>query len=584
MNINPDFLKAFFSATLWLSVLLSYILFRRREASGAKYLSLLMLSVANWTGGILLSLVSSSIQMKDFGMAIIFCGTIFVPSFLLAFVLDFTGLRKYLSWKVFLPLNIFPLLILLICLIPSTQHLLWKIESVNPINNVTLHSNGPLYIPWVSYVYTLYAVSVLLLFRGLKIFSSYYKRQILIFIFAAIPPIIFHLVFFLEPTPSNLVNPTPLGFAIAVTIIFFGIYNFQVFNLIPVARQKVIETINDAVLVTDTYSRIVMHNDAFKTLFSLTNENLIGTHLENILPQFEKTVFPSNYKTVDFIKEYSYNGKTFDLSVKPLKKNDTKIVGKLIVLHDISHQKKIVEQLHLANIQLQNQLTFNESLIEDLSAFSHTVAHNLKEPLNNIVGYSELILTNKLDQLTKDDFITQINSTGLKMTEIIEELILLSGISIKEIITQPVDIEPTINDALIRNENEIKNKKATLIFPPKWPEVKGYAPWIEEVWSNLISNALKYGGEIPELTFGFEKKGASEIAFYLQDNGKGLSAAQIDKLFIPFSLLENSEEGSHGLGLSIVKRIIAKLNGTVWAESDNVPGKGSKFYFTLPLR
>jgi len=242
-----------------------------------------------------------------------------------------------------------------------------------------------------------------------------------------------------------------------------------------------------------------------------------------------------------------------------------------------------LEQLNIANNHLQNQLLFNESLIEDLNAFSHTVAHNLKEPINNVIGYSELIIKDKIDEITKREFIEQINSTGLKMSSIIDELLLLSSISIKEIITQPVDISATIKEALLRNEIEIKKRNAKLDLPDNWPIVDGYGPWIEEIWSNLISNALKYGGEIPELKFGYEIKNEQELILFLHDNGKGLTQAQIQKLFIPFSLLENSVTNSHALGLSIVKRIVSKLNGNVWAESLNDIDYGTRFCFTLPI-
>jgi two-component system, sensor histidine kinase and response regulator len=110
---------------------------------------------------------------------------------------------------------------------------------------------------------------------------------------------------------------------------------------------------------------------------------------------------------------------------------------------------------------------------------------------------------------------------------------------------------------------------------------EGYSPWLEEIWVNLISNAIKYGGTPPTLTFGFEKE-ENEIVFYLQDNGRGLSAEQIDHLFIPFNTLDSTDTNSHGLGLSIVKRIVSKLRGRVWAESENICGKGSRFCFTLP--
>jgi PAS domain S-box-containing protein len=584
MNLNVDLLKAIFSATFWVSVFLSIILFRRRETAGARFLSFLIFSSAIWTGGILFGLLGNSIQMKDIGMKIVYLGSVFVPSFLLAFVLDFAGLKKWISWKLFIPLNVFAVIVLFLAINPSTQFLLWEVKSINPENFTAFHSNGPLYLPWILYAYLLYAVAIFLLFKELRSSSVKNKRQILVFICAIIPPILFHLIFLFQPDPSNLINPTPLGFAVGVAIIFFGIYNFQVFSLIPVARQKVIETISDAVLVLDNYSRVVMHNEAFRKLFGLGNQKLLGKHLENLLPQFDDVITSIKIEEQVLLHEYAFNNKTFDLSVKPILRNEKKIAGKLIVLHDISHQKMMVDQLHISNNHLKEQLVFNESLIEDLSAFSHTVAHNLKEPLNNIVGFSNLISRNELDEATKKEFIEQICSTGLKMNEIIDELLLLSGISVKEIITQPIDIGLSINNALIRNEHEIMIRKATIVIPDRWPEVLGYAPWIEEAWSNLISNALKYGGEIPELTFGYEMKGENEIIFYIQDNGKGLSKEQIDRLFIPFSLLENSEEGSHGLGLSIVKRIISKLNGSIWVESEHITGKGSKFCFTLPLK
>jgi two-component system, sensor histidine kinase and response regulator len=112
----------------------------------------------------------------------------------------------------------------------------------------------------------------------------------------------------------------------------------------------------------------------------------------------------------------------------------------------------------------------------------------------------------------------------------------------------------------------------------------GYAPWLEEVWVNLVNNAIKYGGQPPILNFGFEEEGKDSFNFYLQDNGNGLSKNQIELLFEPFTNLENSSSDGHGLGLSIVKRIISKLNGRVWVVSENLPGQGSRFCFTLPVK
>jgi len=108
----------------------------------------------------------------------------------------------------------------------------------------------------------------------------------------------------------------------------------------------------------------------------------------------------------------------------------------------------------------------------------------------------------------------------------------------------------------------------------------GYAPWIEEVWVNFISNGLKYGGNPPLLELGSDATDADMIRFWVRDNGIGIDAASQSELFTEFTRLDKVRAQGHGLGLSIVHRIIKKLGGYVGVESG--PGEGSMFYFTLP--
>jgi PAS domain S-box-containing protein len=582
MNINIDFLKAVLSATLWLSVFLSYILYRRREAAGAKYLALLMLITSNWTGGVLLDLLVNSVPIKEIAFAITFLGATFTPFILLAFILDYFGYKKWLKWNIFIPLFVIPFLIMILCFIPSTRHLIWRIDSINPINNITSYSYNTLFWLWIFIEYSVLICSVVILLIGLGKFTSYFKRHTLIFISATMLPICFNLIHILRIGSFSQIDLTPVGFALSVVIIFFGIYNYKVFNLIPVAREKVIETISDAVLVTDKYSRIVMHNEAFRNYFKLGGSKLIGKHLENIFPLLSKVVSSDNLLKEHDFQEFNFEDKTFEISIKTLQKMNSVVAGKMIVLHDISHRKKIVEQLNLANLHLKEQLKFNELMIDDLKAFSLTVAHNLKSPLNSMIGLSELLVNDLQKGTTNAEWAGQVFSSGLKMNRIIDELLLFSTISIKEVLTEPIQMDLIITDAIKRFETIIQKRQITCLKPNKWPVVMGYAPWIEEVWANLISNAIKYGGDPPVLTFGFDKSEKDEVIFYLQDNGEGLSKNQIDQLFIPFTNLVNSSADSHGLGLSIVKRIVSKLNGKVWVTSVNLPGKGSRFCFSLP--
>ena len=108
----------------------------------------------------------------------------------------------------------------------------------------------------------------------------------------------------------------------------------------------------------------------------------------------------------------------------------------------------------------------------------------------------------------------------------------------------------------------------------------GYAPWVEEIWVNYLSNGLKYGGYPPRLELGGETLPNDMIRFWISDNGQGLDDEQQSNLFLPFTRLQSGKVSGQGLGLSIVRRIVEKLGGIVGVESQ--PGGGSKFYFTLP--
>ena len=119
---------------------------------------------------------------------------------------------------------------------------------------------------------------------------------------------------------------------------------------------------------------------------------------------------------------------------------------------------------------------------------------------------------------------------------------------------------------------------ATFITPDEWPEVCGYAPWIEEVWVNYISNAIKYGGHPPRIELGYDIED-ERVWFWVKDNGKGLTEEEQNMLFVQFTRLTRRAEGQ-GLGLSIVRRIVSKLGGEVAVTS--TLGEGSVFKFSLP--
>jgi signal transduction histidine kinase len=223
---------------------------------------------------------------------------------------------------------------------------------------------------------------------------------------------------------------------------------------------------------------------------------------------------------------------------------------------------------------------------EDLDAFAHTVAHDLQSPLSLMIGYAE-VLEQDFSSLSPEEiqtYLSTIVQNGRKLSDMIDALLLLAGVRRTEVTTTPLDMAGIVAEALQRTEPLIKECRPEILLPDAsaWPEALGYSPWIEEVWVNYISNALKYGGRPPRLVLGAETEPDGMVRFWIEDNGPGLTPEEQERLFVPFTRLDQVQIKGYGLGLSIVRRIVEKLGGQVGVESAGVPGQGSVFYFTLP--
>jgi signal transduction histidine kinase len=230
----------------------------------------------------------------------------------------------------------------------------------------------------------------------------------------------------------------------------------------------------------------------------------------------------------------------------------------------------------------------------ELDAFAHTVAHDLKAPLALLIGYTTFLEAEEglpLDDESVRRSIHAIEESARKMSNIVDELLLLASVRKREEVdVAPLDMNVIVSDVLTRLSDLIERRGAVIEVPDVWPLAIGYGPWIEEVWANYISNAIKYGGDPPRVELGatselVRRNGGDpveNIRFWVRDNGQGLTDQQQARLFIPFERLEQARVKGYGLGLSIVQRIMEKLDGDVGVESEGLPGEGSCFWFELP--
>jgi signal transduction histidine kinase len=195
------------------------------------------------------------------------------------------------------------------------------------------------------------------------------------------------------------------------------------------------------------------------------------------------------------------------------------------------------------------------------------------------------LLARDLDEMptkTVKEVMESIVRSGRKMSIIIDELLLLAGARVEKVEKTPQAMGPLIVEAQQRLTGLIQECRAEIIMPDEWPAAVGYGPWIEAVWTNYISNAIKYGGRPPRVELGASVQPNGMVRFWVRDNGTGIKPEHQARLFTPFTRLSNGNGHvkGHGLGLSIVERVVKKLGGQVGVESE--VGRGSVFSFTLP--
>jgi signal transduction histidine kinase len=229
----------------------------------------------------------------------------------------------------------------------------------------------------------------------------------------------------------------------------------------------------------------------------------------------------------------------------------------------------------------------NENLIaanEELEAFSFTVSHDLRNPLNVISGYSQILQLDYSNQLDAEaiEFLERIQKATVSMATLIDDLLQFSRSGRAEIISKPIDLSQLARSIMEDLENNNLQSKPR-VFIQEGLNINADPSLIHVVLENLLSNALKYSGKIPnpEITFGLLKR-ENEHIFFVKDNGAGFDMAKAAKLFNPFQRLHASHEFQGiGVGLATVRRIIERHGGRVWAESE--PGQGATFYFSLPF-
>lgn len=341
------------------------------------------------------------------------------------------------------------------------------------------------------------------------------------------------------------------------------------------------------VLLVDEAAHIIYVNKETCNILGVSRGEIVGHHFTEFLPPetaslvYERYVqrqrgedVPTRYETTVTRKDGEVRHVVLEASVYRESTGRARTIAQIM---DISDRIEVENALrdHARELELRNA---------ELNAFADSVAHDLRSPLATIIGFAELLKEQwqTLDPADVQRSFDAMVRVARKMNTIIDALLLFARARESPVVTRPITIGPLVNGALQRLQGLIQERHARIHAPTHWPMAIGYAPWVEEVWANYISNAVRYGGTPPQVELGAEIVPPGHLVrFWVRDNGDGIPQDMQPRIFEAFASTDMPGQG-HGLGLSIVKRIVERLGGTVAVESSGRPGEGSTFSFTLP--
>jgi PAS domain S-box-containing protein len=604
------------SAYLWplfgaaaVTVTLATFAWQNRQVAGATYFALFMLGVAEWSLTYAFELTASGLPAKLLWTKIEYPGIVMVPLMWLMFALEFTGRGEWLTRRNKILLTSVPVITLTLSWTNELHGWLYRSSQLQTYGSLTVLNvvHGPGFWVYTFFAYLLVAASTV--FIGQRAVNSarykqgLYRGQAVTMLAGALAPWIGNAVYLFNLTPFPGLDLTPFAFTLSGLAVGWGLFRYKLLDLAPIARDAIIENLNDGVIVLDVQGRIVDLNPAAQKIIRRAAADSIGRPADQVLVRFPAVLERIRGQTAaheELAWDQDGGQVHYDLRLSTLDDQRGRPTGQLVSLRNITDQKHAEAQILLAKQAA-------EDANRAKSEFLATMSHEIRTPMNGVVGMAGLLLDTPLT-LEQREFVETIRFSADSLLTIINDILDFSKIESGklELEHQAFDLQECIESALdlVSLRATEKHLELASLMDAAVPfAIISDATRLRQILVNLLSNAVKFTdhGEVivevrrqpsgPELPGEAppEAKPASscELLFTVKDTGLGIPPEKMTRLFQSFTQLDASttrKYGGTGLGLVISKRLTELMGGRLWAESSGIPGEGSAFHFTTTVQ
>ena len=318
-------------------------------------LSLALLAITGWLISSTLELIATTDQATIFIAKLSYLFILSAPIFLLGFALEYTGKQKWISYPRFILFWIIPIITFFLVQTNGLHGLIWFNYSVVPVNQdlqvLRINSYGSWFWLQAAFNYSLITAGVIVISNQYFRSNILYRKQMGWLILGAVFPLIFNLIYILRLIPTLKKDFSPLAFAFASLAFAIGIFRHRLLDIMPIARNTIIENMEEGVIVLDTEGRMIDINPvARRLLFPSDQETTgIGASLTDYFPTATPSLAQDDQKNrgFEFSIERNKSKRLFEGKLSSLRDFQNKCIGYLLILQDVTEQKKLYQKIEL---------------------------------------------------------------------------------------------------------------------------------------------------------------------------------------------------------------------------------------------